>query len=149
MSDHSYPKSSLSSALDHGRDALYFHSGERGRMFRVFLLILTAAMAGVMFSTTGAHSGVALSIAVLMGVISMLFKLLDYRSRKLVHHAEKLLHTAEIQLAEETGLQDCLLIARSEEQRDMSHTILFQASYTIVIILSVFVAIFTYGDLGS
>jgi len=136
---------SLETVLAHGRAALYFHAGERSRMFRLFLIILSAAITGCFYFGSRGQPTAALVIALLLALLTVLFKLLDYRSRKLVHHAEQALEPAEARLAEASGLPEITLTARSRENRNQSHTILYQASYTITLMLALFLAIFAYA----
>ncbi len=103
-------------AIDHAWNWFKFHAEQRMVLVRFYLIMVGALGAGYA-SMSGMHDGsIALVIALVGMVVSLLFRRLDLRVSKLIKIGEAVLEKEQLQLYEILKYDEIKIIQRTNEE---------------------------------
>jgi hypothetical protein len=108
------PDEVIDRVLHHTWDWFALHSGQRMSLMNHWLLGSAFTTAGYATSVGNGEGGLALAIGFAGALLTLAFSRLDRRTRQLVHLAEDALALLEERMADESGVVELRLVARSD-----------------------------------
>lgn len=104
-------------ALDHAWNWFSLHAGQRLQCVYFFVLASAALVAGFASTLTANKQGTAFVITLVGTFISIVFNLLERRTKELVKAGEAAMREFERRLTAKTGVAELMLVERVEETK--------------------------------